>query len=295
MYRLQYYIAQFFFFLIAILPTPICYFIARRFGDLTYLLFFKRRKIAIENVSRAFGQLIPMAKKKKHARKSFQNVAMSIYDLFNIEKTRKRAKDLFRIKGMANYRKALGRGKGVVLVTSHLGSWEYLAFLFFLTDTKCSVIVKDIKNPLLNTKVNEARRKSGLNPISKNDSIRGIFVELKKNNTVAILIDQWAGPEGLWMPFFGEPTSTTSIPARLAEKTGCTLLPAFCIREPGGKFTIDLHKPVIWDELDQKNQNERKVTKILNQILESKILAYSGQWPWGHRRWKPKPKELRGE
>ena len=143
----------------------------------------------------------------------------------------------------------------------------------------------------MNEAINSMRRVMTVNPISKDNSVRAIFQELKAGHGVAILVDQWAGNDGLWVDFFDTKTSTTSIPARLSEKTGCALVSAYCLRTNPGHYEIHIEKPVV-HHMDQPGW-EGTVTKDLNQVLERQILAHPEQWLWGHRRWKNKPDNLR--
>lgn len=290
-YFLQYVLLGPLLALIKLLPVGAAHFMARRLADLAYALSPGRRRTGLENLARAYGSRLSPAEKKRILRLAFRNMAMSIADLFIVKKVRARAKELFRIQNPENYEKALAKGKGVVLVTSHLGSWEFLAFLFYLTQTRCTVIVKDIRNPFFNKRVNEARRETGLNPINKNNPLRTVLKELRANNTVAVLIDQWAGNEGIWQEFFGKETSTTTLPARLARKTGCVLLQAFCLRTPEGTYDIILKPPV--DIAEITDTSEASITRKLNQVLEEMIRLYPSQWSWSHRRWKAKPDALK--
>ena len=111
--------------------------------------------------------------------------------------------------------------------------------------------------------------------------------ELRNNHGVAIVIDQWAGTEGLWIDFFGTATSTTSLPARLAKKTGCALVPIYCLRKAIGQYEIHMLPAVpVPDDPDW----EIRTTKRLNELLESQIRRYPEQWSWSHKRWKSKPR-----
>lgn len=293
-YRFQYFLIKPFLLLIQIIPRRAALQLAKFAGGLFFSLSKKRRKIALENLSRAFLDTKSNEEKSMIAKRSFQSMAMSLVDLMTVDKVVPVAKEKFEIRGLENYQKALSYGKGVVLEVSHIGSWEYMAFLFTLTKTQCSVIVKDIRNPYLDRDVNQARRLTGLNPVPKQNSLREILKRLKHNETAAILIDQWAGPEGIWGNFFSEKTSTTTLPYRLAIKTGCALLPGFCIRSEDDptRYVLDIQPPVMIDPQSEEF-TESAVTRKLNEILESKIREYPGQWTWGHRRWKGKPQGIR--
>lgn len=247
--------------------------------------FMSRRRIAEDNLRQAFSGSMSEKEIRRTAEEGFVSAALAVADLLTVSGISRNPADFFTIYGREIFENEQNKGKGVILVCAHLGSWELLAFLFKLTGRKVSVIVKDIRNPLINRKVNQARRLMGLNPISKNSSMRAVFRELRAGNTVAILIDQWSGPDGLWLDFFGRKTSTTPLPYRLAVRTGASLVPAFCIREGGGHYQIQVGEPVLLKDTD----NEESVTLRLNRILEEKIRQYPGQWTWGHRRWKARP------
>lgn len=290
-YQYQYYLIRLLIFFLSLLPFAAACWIARRAGDFFYVFAPKRRKVGLENLEHAYASALTKVEKKAVLRESFRNTALSILELFILEKTLKNPEQHFSIQGEENLQKALSYGKGVVLITSHLGSWEFLAFLFYLTGIPCSPVVKDIKNPYLNKAVDGLRRKMALTPIPKKNAARPILSELKKNHVVAILIDQWAGPEGIWVDFFGRPTSTTSLPARLAKKTGCALLPAYCLRRKNGTYTIEVQPPI--QLLESNVRWEQDLTERLNQELADKVRLHPGQWSWAHRRWKPKPENFR--
>lgn len=290
-YLLQYLAVSILTLFAKILPIPIATWIARQIGDLTYGILKKRRRIALENITKAFGNSITEIQKKRIARSAFQSAALSMMELFIVEKIKKTAAKRFKIFGNEFLEGAFSKNKGVTLIISHLGSWEYLSFLPFFTKRPWSVVVKEIKNPYVDKAIDMLRRIMTVTPISKLSSIRTVLKELKSNHGVAILIDQWAGNEGIWVDFFNIGTSTTSIPARLAEKTGCVLIPAYCLRKTAGHYEIHIEKPV---ETDTAQPDwETDITKTINGILERQILEHPEQWLWGHRRWKDKTDVIR--
>jgi KDO2-lipid IV(A) lauroyltransferase len=200
---------------------------------------------------------------------------------------KKRAARRFSIIGQQHFDEAVARGKGVVFVASHLGSWEYIGFPGYLQRYPHAVIVKKIKNPYFNTAIDALRRAIDTVPIPKEaNALRHTLAELRQNHGVAILIDQWAGREGLWIEFFGRATATTSLPARLANKTGCALIPIYCLRNTIGHYEVLLLPAV---PLPDDPAWESHTTKRLNELLESQIRKYPEQWSWSHRRWRPKP------
>jgi len=290
-YWLQYLVVRFLALLTMALPVEVSHRIACGFGTLTYWILGTRRKIALENITTAFGDSLPTRRKKEIARSAFQSAALSMMELFTVEKIKKEASTRFELFGNEFLEEAFLKEQGVVLVISHLGSWEYLSFLPYFTNRPWSVVVKDIKNPYLDRAIDSMRRIMTVNPISKDSSVKAVLQELKDGHGVAILVDQWAGKEGRWIDFFDVKTSTTSIPARLSEKTGCALVSAYCLRKSPGHYEIHIEKPIVHD-MGQPNW-ENTVTKDLNEVLEHQILEHPEQWLWGHRRWKDRPHNLR--
>ncbi|MDD5226439.1 MAG: lysophospholipid acyltransferase family protein, partial [Candidatus Omnitrophica bacterium] len=265
-YWLQYLVVRLLALLARALPVEISHRVACGFGTLSYWILGKRRKIALENIAQALGNSLPDRRKKEIARSAFQSAALSMMELFTVEKIKKEAATRFKLIGNEFLEEAFLKNHGVVLVISHLGSWEYLSFLPYFTNRPWSVVVKNIKNPYLNTAIDSMRRVMTVNPISKDNSVRPILQELKSGHGVAILVDQWAGDEGLWVDFFDTKTSTTSIPARLSEKTGCALVSAYCLRTAPGHYEIHIEKQVVHD-MEQENWKS-KITKDLNEVLE---------------------------
>lgn len=251
-----------------------------------FLLMPKRRRIALENLAIVFGDLRSVAEKRSLARESFRHLATCLMEFFRVSKFLRVSERCVRFQGTEHLDRAFARGKGLILAMSHLGPWEYLAFLSHLKGYPCAVLGRPVKNPHLYRWIKSLRKAMNVNYIDKDLGVKEIFSELRQNHLVAIAIDQWAGNEGLWIDFFDLPTSTTSLPARLAEKTGCALVPAYCIRLGSGRYQINILPEVaIGDKGDNWVED---MTKALNCLLEKQISSFPEQWLWTHKRWKDK-------
>lgn len=283
-YRLEYRLVKILAKFMNFIPNAALHAMSKSVATFLYYVMRRRREIALNNLKIAYGKIKTKRELNTIAKKSFQNVALSVVELFTIRKFTKLAPSRITFKGCEYLEKAFKKMNGVILVISHLGSWEYLGFLPFLRKYPCSVIAKPLKNPYLYSWVHELRESTGLININKKESVKRILRELKQNHLVAILIDQWAGDGGITSTFFGLKTSTTSIPARLAKRTGAALIPAYCLRKPGETYEIQIHPPV---NMCGNQQNwEFRTTKELDRQLEAQIKLYPEQWTWGHRRWK---------
>ena len=271
---------------INLFPISISTWIARKIGDLMFLILPKRRRVAIKNLNIAYGNSKSASKKIKIALESFRHLMVSIMELFRLPKFVKVSRKYVHFEGEEHINRALAKGKGIVFVMSHLGPWEYLAFFSYIRKHPATIMGRAIRNPYIYRWVKHLRSIIDLEHSDKDMGLRSILSELRHNHLVAIAIDQWAGNEGLWIDFFTTPTSTTSLPARLAKRTGCALIPAFCIRTASGRYKIYMEQEVSFNKDDDAYIVE--ATRQLNRLLEKKILAFPEQWAWMHDRWKGK-------
>lgn len=286
-YALQFYAVKILAGILWLVPLAFSGWVVKRVADIYFLCSPRRRASTLGNLTIAYGNTLSAARKEQIAWRSFQNQALSILELFLMKKMKKNAARRFSITGQQYFDEAVARGKGVVFVASHLGSWEYIGFPGYIQQYPHAVIVKQVRNPRLNTAIDALRREADTVPIPKQASaLRQTLAELRQNHGVAIIIDQWAGGEGLWVDFFGRATSTTSLPARLAGKTGCALIPIYCIRKTIGSYEIVMLPAVA---LPEDPAWDIQTTKRLNEVLEGQIRKYPEQWSWSHRRWRPKP------
>lgn len=266
-----------------VMPMSISTWLARRIGDMIYYTHGKRRNTVISNLKLAYKNTLGTKEEKRIAQETFRNLATSLMEFFRTESVLKESARRFEFEGTEHLDAALKDGHGVVLAISHIGSWEYLAFLPYLKKYTISVIVRETKNPYVYKWIQDLRTKTGLEPMDRVHSAKKTLKRLKENKVVAVLTDQWSSSNGIWVNFFGTPTSTTAIPARLSLHTGAAIIPAYCLRVSPGQYKIYV-KPRIHCETGV--DTDVSVTEKLNEVLENEIRKFPEQWSWAHKRWK---------
>ena len=115
--------------------------------------------------------------------------------------------------------------------------------------------------------------------------IRHALDYLRKDYSIALMIDQRVS-EGENVPFFGKGALTTTLPAQLAIKFKCEIIPIYISRTENDNFKIEIYDPLKINMNDNSDRNKLQITETLNKILESMILKNPGQWIWTHNRWK---------
>src|ERR1700758_1402130 len=142
------------------------------------------------------------------------------------------AENLVRYEGLDHFLAASDRGRGVLVVTGHLGLWELSSFYHSLMGHPMSMVIRRLDNPLVDRMVNRIRCLHGNSVLHKDDFARGLLGAMRRGETVGILMDtNMTPPQGVFVDFFGTPACTASGLARVAMKTGAQVLPGFLLWE----------------------------------------------------------------
>jgi KDO2-lipid IV(A) lauroyltransferase len=194
-------------------------------------------------------------------------------------------------QGFENFEQAEQRGKGVLLLTGHVGGWEIGSFVHSLYGHPMNIVVRPLDNPYLNRMAEEFRCRFGNRLLAKQDFARGLLSAMHKGETVGILMDtNMTPPQGDFVPFFGGLACTATGMARVALKTGAAVVPAFTIWDDQlRKYRVQF-EPAI--QLVKTGDNDADIlanTALFNKAIEDVIRRHPEQWLWVHRRWKTRP------
>ena len=191
-------------------------------------------------------------------------------------------------EGMENFWSALGQGKGAVLATAHSGNWELLGASLAYKKIPLVAVVRKQNNPGPDKFINEYRRQAGMH-ITYNSSIREMVRLLGAGMVIGLLMDQDAGPQGLWIDFFGRKASTPSGSAALARMKGAPIVPTFIVTMPNGRHKVIVHEPIMMEKTNNREHDIIVTTEHLSKIIEEHIRQYPTDWFWLHNRWKNWP------
>ncbi len=108
---------------------------------------------------------------------------------------------------------------------------------------------------------------------------------MKKKYSVALMVDQRLG-ESERYPFFNKPAHTTTLPAQLALKFDCNIIPVYLERNKDNFFKMEILNPIEINKTSNLENDKKSITIKINQIIEKMILRNPGQWIWTHGRWK---------
>ena len=249
------------------------------------------RKVGEFNLELAMPQLSG-DERKQTLRGVFRHLGWQLVEFCRMPRyTAENTRDWIRTEGLEHYLRALARGKGVLVLTGHLGAWELSSFYHSLMGYPMGMVIRPLDNRRLDDFVNGIRCMHGNHVLSKNDFARGLLTAMRAGETVGILMDtNMTPPQGVFVRFFGVTACTASGLARVALKTGAAVLPGFLLWEPGeGRYVLHFGPELVFARTGDADSDILAATQQCNDALESWIRRYPDQWLWIHRRWKTRP------
>lgn len=254
----------------------------------------RRRRILLDNLARAFPEKSG-AEIRRIARDSVENLGAAFFEFLQV--SRWSVEDLkarVAYEGIENLEAARARGKGVILLSAHFGSWELGALAAGLLGQPICPVGRPLDNPLLEAEVARRRTRFGNRVIAKRDALREMLRAMRQGQTVAILLDQNVLPEeGIFVPFFGRDAATTPSVALVQRKTGAAVVPVFTWPEGGGRYRLAFEKPIFAEEFffpeGGRAEQVRRATARYAEVTEEAIRKQPAAWLWLHNRWKTRP------
>jgi len=194
-----------------------------------------------------------------------------------------------RIVGWHHLESAMAQGKGVIIVTGHLGNWELAGALVAARGVPLDVVARGMANPLMEAYVLRTREASGMQVVHDADAVRKTPRALREGRVVAMLSDHDAlGLASTFVPFFGRPAKTPRGPAVFALRLGVPLVFVAAVRETSGRYSL-LVEPVPVTETGDREADVDAIVLQYTRQLEAMIRRYPDQYFWQHRRWRRQP------
>jgi len=258
-------------------------------GTLAYHLSARYRNVADKNLKIAYGDSLTVRERQDLIKRVFQHFtrAMLVEFLKGSDMTFAEIRDRVKLDSMESLEAAEARGKGVILIAAHLGNWEWSAKYLALAGHPIMVIARQSEDEKFNALTDQIRGNGGNTVHRRGDSPRALLKTLRENGRIAIVPDQKS--EDVFVPFFGKLAGTVAGPAVLALKTGATLLPLFCPRQPDGTYKIVMGPGIVAESTGDRDADVLRIMTQLTKIIEDIIRQYPDQWLWLHDRWRVPP------
>ena len=195
-----------------------------------------------------------------------------------------------RIPDLALFRTVVEEGKGVILVTGHIGNWEVGGGAFTSRGISLDAIAKGMANKAIGDAISGVRESLGIGLIHMEEVAREVPRSLLRGRVVAMLADQHAHKGGILVSFFGREASTTRAPALFAIRTGAPIFLGIALRDPGWRqrYTVSLER-IDFQSSGEVVADIRGLTAAHSAALERAVRLAPEQYFWQHRRWKSAP------
>ena len=255
----------------------------------------KDRDRAVDNLARAFpgtGRIFQEA----IAAAMFKNMGRNVFDLLKMEgaSAEKLASMVEGVRGMEHYEKAAAAGRGVIVITGHIGCWELMPPYFISLGHPATVVARRMKVSRLNDKLEKIRASVGVRTVDRNSSAREMIKPLRRGEILGVLIDQHTDVGGTFVPFFNRPAFTPTGVAKLSCLMGAPIVPMADFLKSNGKHVIQVLPPILPPEkVRDKKATVDRITAECSLAIEQLIRMDPKQWVWFHHRWRePQTNEL---
>ena len=275
--------------IIRILPYDVLLFVGKIFGHLYYLLVKKQRERAVAQMMPALN--VSEAEARKLVRKSFINLARNMLDILYMPNlNEKNLSEYIEIENLERMRTALLGGQGVVVLTGHIGTWEWLSAAFSLNGMPVTAIAKLQPNAEYSRVLDDLRATIHVEIFNRGtNELRAAGRALKDGKILGFLADQDAGPGGAFIKFLGKTASTPMGPAVFARRFNAPVLPAFIIRKEDGRHLVKIGEIMRFEDTGDTDADLLRFTEKMTKILEEVIRENPTQWLWFQKRWNTPP------
>ena len=264
---------------------------ASNLGSLIGQIFgplFRSKNITKKNIQFALGN-IDKIKELEIINGMWSNIGRTFAEYMYLKdfKFNKTSIPHMKINGIKYLEEIKKNNQSVIFYSGHFANFELMAMELDKFRIKCAAIYRPLNNFFLNPLMEYLRMKYICsNQIPKGRmGMREIINKIKNGYSVALMVDQRVseGPREL---LFNKPAHTTTIPAQLALKYDCKLVPILIERKNGANFEMTIEEPYEVKKTGNSEVDTKNITVKINQSLEKMIIKNPTQWIWSHNRWK---------
>jgi KDO2-lipid IV(A) lauroyltransferase len=256
-------------------------------GTLAYRVLRFRRAITLDNLRHAFPEK-GEAELSRIAAGTYRGYARAVVEmLWAGGADEAELKRIFLPVNRDVPLHALARGKGLILLSGHFGSWELTATSLGLQlGNPVVAIAQPQRNPYIDRAIHANRNRFGNGTVTMRQSVREVIRLTREGRIVAMLGDQSGPKEGVFVEFFGRPAATHRGPAMFSLKNDIPIVMYFILRQRDGTYKVE------FEELDRSHlvgTAEEKILELTRRhtaLLERYIRRYPDHWLWMHKRWK---------
>jgi len=275
---LNYYFYRLGQFIALRLPLRFVYGFAIFLANLHYFFAFGDRRSVRSNLRIIFPDK-STRDLRKISKAVFRNFAKYLVDFFRFQNLDLQYIDKnIKLENLDNFDQVLAKGKGVIVLSAHLGNWELGGVVIAQLGYSFWVVALPHKNKKVNEFFDGQRNGKGVKVIAMGKAVRSCISEIRKNHMVALVGDRDFTEKGIIINFFGKPMHFPEGPAALSLMTGAPIVPGFMFRNPDDSFTLRIEKPVEFSPSGDKDKDLVGLINVYKKVMEDYIRKYPEQW-----------------
>ncbi len=266
--------------------------IGRSLGPVISKILKKQRKRGIYHLIR--GLKCSEAEANQIMDTLFRNIGQSVMEvLYSPRLTKENIREYVELDHPEYLEQALAENKGVVVLTAHIGNWEWMGASLALYGYPTTTIVKKQPNDQLTKILNEYREMAGIEVFSRGgNEMVGAARALKKKKLLGFLADQDGGFHGVPMEFLGKMSSTPVGPAVFSRRFQSPIVPIFTLHKPDGGHLVVIKEVIHFEDTGNEEEDIARMTRKMAKIIEDFIKEHPTEWLWFQHRWSTKPEEI---
>jgi lauroyl/myristoyl acyltransferase len=272
-------------------PVRVGYFFAMLAGNAAFYLWPRARRATMRNYERvlpeASGDEI-----RKIARRSLVNYCAYLTDFVRFPRLSPQAMvaNVFGDESFAALDRALERGRGAVVVLMHFGNWDLGAGATAARGYPVTVVAETFRDQRLDEMIVKARSRLGIQVVKIEKTGPSLVRALRKNSLLALLIDRPTPGDGVKVKFFGEEVEVPAGPARLALRTGASVVTAAFARPREGRMPVTTLTDfdIAFESTGNDEEDIRSLTQAIMSSHEQFVRAYPEQWYMFREMWPGK-------
>src|SRR5437762_7855213 len=260
-------------------------------GMAAYIVVGRLRRVGMRNLEIAFPEM-PKNRHSQIIRELFTGFGRHLAEFCMFPRyTAENARSVALYDGFENYTAGRDAGRGVLLLTAHLGAWEIGSFVHSIFGNPIKVVVRRLDNAKVDALVERYRTLHGNETFPKEDFARGLLGAMKAGETVGILMDtNMTPPQGVFVEFFGVSACTAAGAARVALRSGAAVVPAFTIWDKTlKKYRVRFDPALSLVATGDDDADAISNTTVRNHVMEHYATSYPEYCLRMNRRWKTRP------
>lgn len=271
------------------LPEPAALRLGRGLGLFWHDVVRYRRTQVRTGLRQAFGHELAERDLRRLGRENFGHYGTVLAEFLRLPRLDDEALlERFEVTGLEHVHRARAGGRGLIVLTAHVGNWEWLAAAQAALDLDIAVVTRHAHQDGVDRYWQTVRTRRGIRFFDAYGSLHGMMRHLRDGGAVGMSIDQnEGGTSGARVPFFGREAGTVKAPALLSARLGAPVIMALSWRDAQGRHHATFSDEIPLCEGRDLADTVDRTTRRYNALLEDFIRDHPAQWTWVHRRWKP--------